>query len=223
MLTPAFAAAVAITALCACLDWVAVARGSKPLEYVFKPVTMCVLFASVVLLAATAEGLDGFQVACWLVAIALSLAGDVFLMLPRDLFVPGLASFLLGHVAYIVGLSVPPLHHWWPLVVAALVVVAVALPLARRILAGVAGRERGPVAAYITVISLMVVVALTQPWRQGPPVWAGVVAALGALLFYASDAMIGWRRFVGRFGGVDLAIIVTYHVGQVCLVAALFR
>ena len=38
-------------------------------------------------------------------ALALSLAGDVFLMLPSDQFVPGLASFLLGHIAYIVGLQ----------------------------------------------------------------------------------------------------------------------
>ena len=39
-------------------------------------------------------------------ALVLSLAGDVFLMLPQDLFVFGLASFLLGHIAYIVGMHV---------------------------------------------------------------------------------------------------------------------
>ena len=43
----------------------------------------------------------------WFVAaLVLSLAGDVFLMLPKDLFVFGLGAFLLGHLAYIVGLHV---------------------------------------------------------------------------------------------------------------------
>ena len=39
----------------------------------------------------------------WLLAAALvaSLAGDVFLMLPIDAFIPGLASFLLAHLFYI--------------------------------------------------------------------------------------------------------------------------
>ena len=37
----------------------------------------------------------------WLLAgLLLSTVGDVFLMLPVDAFVPGLASFLLAHLAY---------------------------------------------------------------------------------------------------------------------------
>ena len=40
----------------------------------------------------------------WFVAaLVFCLAGDVLLMLPRDLFVPGLAAFLVGHVLFIVG------------------------------------------------------------------------------------------------------------------------
>ena len=34
----------------------------------------------------------------------LSLVGDVLLMVPADLFVPGLAAFLAAHVAYVVAL-----------------------------------------------------------------------------------------------------------------------
>jgi uncharacterized membrane protein YhhN len=151
------------------------------------------------------------------------MAGDIFLMLPRDLFVAGLASFLLAHLAYIAGLSVPTLESPWTLVASVVLVAAFATPLARRVLRGAEAGERTPVALYIVVISVMVAVALTQPWRQGPPLWAGIAAACGALLFYASDAMIGWRRFVGVFKGADLMIIVTYHVGQILLVAALVR
>ena len=41
-------------------------------------------------------------------ALVLCLAGDVFLMLPADRFVPGLASFLLAHLAFTVGFLLEP-------------------------------------------------------------------------------------------------------------------
>ena len=83
-------------------DWVAVSREHKALEYVCKPLTMVVLIA-----AALALDVDDTAVRTWfVVALVLCLLGDVLLMLPQDLFVFGLASFLLGHVAYIVGMHV---------------------------------------------------------------------------------------------------------------------
>ena len=56
-----------------------------------------------------ALALDPFDsaVRAWFVAaLVLCLAGDVFLMLPKDLFVAGLASFLLGHLCYVAGLVI---------------------------------------------------------------------------------------------------------------------
>ena len=43
----------------------------------------------------------------------------------------------------------------------------------------------------------------------------------GALLFYVSDAFIGWSRFVKHFPGERLAIMTTYHLGQVGIVLSL--
>ena len=40
------------------------------------------------------------------------------------------------------------------------------------------------------------------------------VAAVGAVLFAASDTMIAWDRFVGAFAGPAVWIMVTYHLGQ---------
>ncbi|NIW49240.1 MAG: lysoplasmalogenase, partial [Gammaproteobacteria bacterium] len=39
----------------------------------------------------------------FLIGLALSLAGDIFLMLPDEKFIAGLVSFLLAHLAYILG------------------------------------------------------------------------------------------------------------------------
>ena len=49
------------------------------------------------------------------------------------------------------------------------------------------------------------------------------LAAAGALSFYASDALIGFNRFVGSAPWMPLAIIATYHLGQMGLVTSLAR
>jgi uncharacterized membrane protein YhhN len=43
----------------------------------------------------------------------------------------------------------------------------------------------------------------------------------GAVLFFASDGMIGWSRFVSDFPGSRVLIMVSYHVGQIGLVLGL--
>ena len=59
-------------------NWVAVAVGSKPAEYVCKPATIALLIA----VALTLDPVHGDTRTWFVVALALSLLGDVFLMLP---------------------------------------------------------------------------------------------------------------------------------------------
>jgi uncharacterized membrane protein YhhN len=205
-----FPALIGATLVVAVADWWAVAADRRPVEYVLKPLTMVVLIAAAVALPdPTSEAARW-----WLVAgLVCSLAGDVFLMLD-GYFVPGLASFLVGHVAYVVGLWNLGVDARWVVAGLMLVVVLVAaigLPIVRA--AGATDRRLTvPVGAYIAVISLMVASAI------GTTVPAAIV---GALLFYASDACIGWSRFVEDFPRSRLAIMTTYHLGQVGLVLAL--
>jgi uncharacterized membrane protein YhhN len=49
------------------------------------------------------------------------------------------------------------------------------------------------------------------------------LAVGGAALFFASDTLIAWNRFVRPRPWMPLAIIVTYHVGQAGLVLSLAR
>lgn len=99
-----------------------------------------------------------------------------------------------------------------------MVVVAGALRvLAPRVVVAVARRDpslRAPVVAYMGVISAMVVAAF------GRTVPVGIA---GALLFYVSDATLAWNRFVTDLPRGDLAVMVTYHLAQVALVASLLR
>ena len=202
---------LAATLVVAALDWFAVARDDRRLEYVMKPLTMVVLIGAALAL----DDVDGTARAWFVVALVFSLAGDVFLMLPSDLFVPGLASFLVGHIAYIVGLQ--SFDTSGTGLVIGLVVVFLAVPvLGRRIAKAVrSGHEPellAPVIAYMTVISAMVVSASAS----GNP-----IAIAGAVSFYASDALIAWTRFITDFRWGRTAVMVTYHLAQFGLVLSL--
>jgi uncharacterized membrane protein YhhN len=202
-------------------DWAAVASGAERAEFLLKPLTMVVLTAAAISLG---EGDPGATVAFTLAALALSLAGDVFLMLPKDLFVAGLASFLLAHIAYVAAFNstAPPLT---ATVIGVAVVLAVGVPLFLRMARGMAATGQRellvPVTCYFAALGAMVVSAIAT---FGRPEWDGAHAALavaGAGLFMTSDSLIGWGRFVRPVRHGDLAVIVTYHLAQASLVLAL--
>jgi uncharacterized membrane protein YhhN len=204
-----FWALMALTLVVAAADWGAVAVDNRRAEYVLKPLTMVVLLGATIAIAEP----DPAAARWWLVAgLVASLGGDVALMLDR--FVPGLASFLVAHLFYVgafvvMGVSAAPL-------LAGLLLVVVPAPfIGRRIVLGAAEEDRAlqvPVAAYILVISAMVVAAAGT---------ARGAAIVGALLFYASDACIGWTKFVRGFPHHRVVIMTTYHLGQMGLVLSL--
>ena len=153
----------------------------------------------------------------WSSPSLLCLAGDVALLGDSDeRFLTGLSAFALGHVAYVVtallvGVSWPRLAVAFPVLV-----VLLGFQVATRMLDG-ARRHGGPpmlvaVAVYSLIISAMVVTA------TGTPSW---LAFAGATWFAVSDSMIAYNRFVRPFHGADLPIMVTYHLGQLLLIAGL--
>ncbi len=198
-------------------DWVAVGTGRQRLEFVAKPAVMVALVGLAVTLVPGSSASEAARP--WFVAaLALSLVGDVLLMLPRERFVGGLVAFLVAHLAYIVGLvaivvtgALVAVGVLVGLVVVLATIVLVGWPIVRAVRVG-RPRLVVPVVAYLVVISSMVVVACAT---------GRSVAITGALLFYASDAILAWDRFVTpkRWGRV--ATHVTYHTGQALLVLSL--
>lgn len=203
------AAVFAVAALVAApVDWWAVATDRRRVEYVAKP-------AVLVLLLLTAVALDPADpaVRAWFVAgLLASLVGDVVLMLPRGPFAGGLAAFLVAHLLYIAGFVVHGTSGAWPLLGLA-VAVAGGAAVGPGLVRGVRRRDPrlvAPVVGYMTAISVMVVLAV----GTGRP-----LAGLGAVLFFASDAVLGWTRFVRGFAHDRVAVHTTYHLGQGMLVA----
>lgn len=207
---------LALACVAAAGDWIAVERGPKALEYVCKPLTLALLLATALALDPADDGVRTWFV----VALALCLLGDVFLMLPQDAFVPGLVAFLLGHVAYIGGFvadGVELSRLGLGILVVAVAIAVIGMTILRHVRAGPQADMAVPVLAYMFVISAMVACAI----GVGSP-----LAIVGAVLFYVSDSCIAWNRFVAPDGNGPtahprLAIITTYHLAQVGLVLSL--
>jgi alkenylglycerophosphocholine/alkenylglycerophosphoethanolamine hydrolase len=221
----AFWILVVVAGVAAAVDWVAVATSDTRLVYAAKPAVLAALTAAAVVIPADQIDLNDRR--WWFVAaLVCCLVGDVLLMLPKDLFIPGLAAFLVGHVLFIVGLTQPPSPPGVPpfsfsvtgLVVASLVVVAVeAAPGTVLVRALVRNGQRAlipPVCLYVVAIVTMVVLAANV---------GSTVAALGAAFFLLSDTLLAIGRFVRPVPQGSLAVHVTYHLAQVLLVLCLVR
>lgn len=210
---------VAIAIAVAAIDWWAVGTRNRRAEYVLKPLTMAVLIAAAVALR---EGDSAYVLGFTVAALVLSLAGDVFLMLPGDLFVPGLASFLLAHGAYVAAFLPNAASPGLAVIVSVAVIAGFMYTrLFRGMLAAGKQRLAAPVAVYVLAISAMVVSALAAAGRPDWSTGRSALAIGGAFLFICSDGMIGWSRFVRDFPGSRVAVIVTYHLAQAGLVLAL--
>jgi len=147
-------------------------------------------------------------------ALALGLLSDVFLMLPRDMFLAGLVAAFVEHVAYIAGFRARDLHVG--LLAAALAVallsVAVVMQAVYRALRKDQPSLVVPVIAYVAVFVVMVATAGGT---------GSYVALGGALLFFYSDALLAWNRFVTAVGWGRFVNIIAYHSGQALLVLSL--
>jgi uncharacterized membrane protein YhhN len=126
-----------------------------------------------------------------LVGLVLAATGDVLLIeRRRGAFLAGLIAFLLGHLATGLAFAVRGLDG--PAVaIAAVLLGAAAAPVLRWLWPHVERSMRGPVIAYVVVISAMVALAAGAARRDDA--WLLLVGAAG---FYLSDLAVARDRFV---------------------------
>jgi uncharacterized membrane protein YhhN len=203
----------------AALEALAVHRNQPRLEYAAKPAVMIALF----LWLWTSVGLQGGLL--WFgLAILFSLAGDVYLIFPQDrFFLAGLVAFLCAHAAYIIGFNTPlPAISGWGLILAVIIGIN-GVRVMRRFLEALAAqrqtRLRIPIIVYGVVISIMLLSALLKltdlSWK---PV-AALLVGLGAFLFYLSDIILAWMKFVAPVQYGRTYNIFSYYLGQIALIA----
>lgn len=152
-----------------------------------KPAASACFIAVALLVGATDTGYGRWVLA----GLALSAVGDVALLWRSSkLFLVGLGSFLLGHVAYVAAFATRGVDGG-AAVVAVFVLSGPAFLVVRWLWPHVPPNMQFPVAAYATVISLMVAMAIgTVVFEQDGRI---VVAAV---MFYCSDLAVARDRFV---------------------------
>ena len=193
---------------------VAAYRGDRRGLYLFKPLTTVIIIVATLWLFAPA--MRRYQDVVVL-GLALSLAGDVFLMLPGNKFILGLASFLAAHLAYIwaftLGVGFEPAQLPWlaPFAFFGLMVVVFlwrGLPDAAL---------KGAVVAYLLVIVVMAWRAAVRSQSPVPPYPSAVFALAGACLFLASDSILAIDRFRRPFRAAEPIVFATYWAAQLLI------
>lgn len=179
--------------------------GMQAAVYVLKPLATLALVALVLRTTAAA------RYRTWIAAgLTASLAGDILLMLPQGLFVPGLAAFLLAHLCYIRAFATDGAGRSAP-VLPAVPVFGIAGALLWYLWPSL-GPMRLPVACYVAVISTMSWQAIGR-WRVLGTSYA-LLAAAGSVFFLMSDSALAIRKFVAPFPGATLVILATYYLAQ---------
>lgn len=213
MLLPALTFICAIVAIAASL----LGPAYTSLLFVFKPLTTVLVIAY-----AWPRGADApRQRRLIRIGLVLSLVGDVFLLWPKEGFLPGLVSFLLAHLAYIAAFCVPARLAARPRVFVIYGVVA-ALILSQ-LWSGVPGALRVPVLGYVVCLATMAAQAAVW-WRTAVGSdyeRLARAAAIGGLLFMASDSLLAINKFALPLPFASLWILTTYWAAQWAIASSL--
>ena len=185
---------------------------------VFKPLVMVIAIVFVAARARStgATGTFGTKFDALLVgALVFSLGGDVFLMLPGNYFIPGLGSFLVAHLFYLVLLRQG--QGWFPSRTALLCVLGFGA-----VMVGVLWNGLGDPVLKVAVVAYVSVIALMAAQAIGRAVVLGDAAArwvaVGACVFMASDSLIAINKFLTPVPLSPLWILCTYYAAQMLIV-----
>lgn len=175
---------------------------------------VCKMVASTAFLAAAwaVGAMESFYGKAIFAGLFLSWWGDLLLIF-RDKrpFLAGLVAFLLAHLAYIAAFLGRGVHPF-----GAAMAVVVLLPfvwvIVRWLKPHLSTEMRGPVYAYMVVISSMLVLSVGA-WRAG----GTLLIPCGALAFYLSDLSVAKERFVSPGYFNRLWGLPMYFLGQILL------
>jgi len=167
---------------------------------IFKP-TASTAFIAVALLNGAMDTAYGKAV---VVALVFSWFGDVFLLSrKRSMFLGGLVAFLLGHVAFGVAFILGGITWLWALI-AVVPMLGIFEAVRRWLIPSVEPKMKGPVYAYMVIITAMVILAAGLVGSTDEPLYL-----VAATMFFVSDLSVARDRFIeqgfhNRIWGIPL-------------------
>ena len=185
-------------------------EGLEAWHHLFKPLAMALALGFALQRWQATRPAHGQASTPWLaLALAACLTGDVFLMLP-GLFIPGLAAFLLGHLAYLMRFRQDT--PWLPSRAALLATSLTGLFMFQWLWPHLDPVLRAAVAVYVGAIALMAAQAIGRALWHRSPATLGVAA--GALVFMLSDSLLALNRFVAPLPEAKLWVLGSYYLAQ---------
>ncbi|OJX36037.1 MAG: hypothetical protein BGO87_06105 [Flavobacteriia bacterium 40-80] len=191
-----------------CYDWEAIRLLTKPL--------ICTTLIGMVLIHRLKNN------SLLILALAACLSGDVFLMLKGEewFFIAGLASFLTGHLLYVLFFLKGRSSQYQknkPLIITAVLTMTVIITFIAKELLPYVGELKVPVMIYMIVIGLMFVAATGRLDKRQPS--HGLMLIAGAALFVISDTILAFNQFVSPISNGHFFVMITYMAAQYFLVS----
>lgn len=171
-----------------------------------------------------------------LTAQVFGLLGDILLLFPAKCFVWGLGAFLIGHFFYL-GLMISLAltcsgagglkDGGWGVVIIGMVLWISYLVFFWRLLAPYLLKQKsdrpfwGAVVFYGSVLSFIVLFSTWCVFVMPGSSWVRFCLPVGAVLFFVSDNLLAYDRFVRKIRHARLWVIMTYHLGQFNLTVGL--
>lgn len=188
-------------------------KGPRWLTYIAKPATLLLIIA---MLWSFPVFDSGYR--AWLTAALLaSLLGDCFLMLPTKPLLPGLTSFLVAHILYVVAFaSRAPLEWSFWLLLAALLLVVWLLGMAAFMFDKLGKLVvAGPL--YLLALAAMVLFASNVAAQN---LANGQLLLAGSLFFLLSDSALAFNRIYQPYRAAQALILSTYYMAQILIAAS---
>lgn len=157
-----------------------------------------------------------------IIGLIFSSFGDIFLEIvdhykAENLFIPGLVSFLLAHIAYIYGMNVPIItttylsfpvllaYYYW--------IMSQLIPKAKDEL-------RIPVLIYGVAICSMGLMAINRVFSSSIAKTSAILGLLGSLSFVLSDSILAFNKFYAPIENAKFLVMVTYYSAQILITAS---
>lgn len=184
------------------IDLFFIFNNQPELRFFTKPILLPIL----ILMYITGSKSEKIQLdKLFLVGLVLSFFGDLFLLFKWG-FLPGLGSFLMGHVFYIISFKKKlqkDISEFWPIILSlyASILLFFLFPYLKEM--------KIPVIIYAVVIATMMYNAIKTHNRN---------LIIGALLFLISDTLLSVYLFLQPLMILNLLVMTTYILAQWFLV-----
>lgn len=210
---------ILIVLFAAIIDWLAVYKQWQHARIITKPLVIMLLIAWFYIMT-------GFRGAAVIYTLALvcSLIGDIWLMMSAGYFLLGLVAFFLAHFAYIVAFT--PTLPYSPIMfyVLALALALVGVIFMTQIRVGIM-RTRGAhrllvlSGVYCFILTIMMVSAIATMVRPEWNMYYAIQVSIGGMLFFLSDTLLAYDRFVKPIRYGRLMVRISYHLGQILIIS----